>query len=225
MKLIISVVTGLLITSSPSMAENRLALGLTYGRFVPADWRVQGFGNFAFGSSAFGAGSASEWSTNLIYCQADWQIRFESGYRLHSLDSGLPQGPGSSAYKAELRVLPLSASFVMRTMSDYGKPAFFGGAGLEMAFISWDQQRIYYSNFGPPDEDRWESSGKPFGIHILGGFDYPLHKMLYLESELRYSYLARDWKLEAKTSGDEDVELKDINVGGTAMRFGLGYKF
>ncbi len=69
-----------------------------------------------------------------------------------------------------------------------------------------------------------KASSTPIGINFMVGFEYVLIGNVFLNGELGYEYAESDWELEISDS-DRSLELRDLNIGGTSLRLGLGYEF
>ncbi len=213
----------LMVMSSAEAKENRAVLGIQYGPFVPSDWKIQGKGDYVYSTSPFGAGNASDIAVYLAYAMPYWQIRFESGARLHSTKIKAA-APSLNSRNAKLNVYPATASAIFRTSGDYSKQSIYLGAGAGFYFASW-REEIYSGYQGSvTNHERWEGSSNPFGIHALVGFDLPFKGTWFIEGEVRYSYISSDWKLEDKVN-HYTMDFKNLNIGGTTLRFGAGYKF
>ena len=70
----------------------------------------------------------------------------------------------------------------------------------------------------------YKGSDVSFGAHFLAGVDFKMLRDFIFKSQFRYTYIQSEWQLEDQDS-DDKIDIYDLNIGGTSLRFGLGYNF
>lgn len=227
---VLSMILAALLTASSHSGESPFRIGLRTGVFIPQDWRVQGqaqINHLPDGSTEdwgiFGFGNGFDLSLYAEYNLGTFGLRLDSGFRLHNGRRFSTEDiSGRVDYESRLEVIPVELSMIYRMeVSDERISPYFGfGPGLYIS-RSEDKTLYNYSTFGRV----WEKGSKTvFGACVIAGLDYILPGGLFFGIECRYSYAPSDWKFENQDS-DSFIESKDLNIGGTSLKAGLGYRF
>jgi opacity protein-like surface antigen len=214
-----------------SAGENLYRFGLQIGPFIPNNWQIQGWtsvwrdrtGSITSGNlEGFGNGIDI-----ILYGQyrfGHWELRFDAGGRLlirRKLD--IVTENSETHYENRLIIYPFTLSFIRRAdiLNTFFSPYFGIGGGIY--FADWEEKYSYSS--GSSYRREWlKGSSAPFGVHFLAGIDYDLWRNLYLQFEYRYSYVDSDWELKDQDT-DEREKIRDLDIGGTSLKLGLGYSF
>ncbi len=214
-----------------SAGERQYRFGIQFGPFIPHNWQIQGWtsvwhdqdGSISSGRlEGFGNGIDI-----ILYGQyrfGHWELRFDAGGRLlikRKLD--IITENSETRYENRLIIYPFTLSFIRRTdiLNSFFSPYFGIGGGIY--FADWEEKYSY--SYGNSYGRTWlKGSSAPFGVHFLTGIDYHLWRNLYLQFEYRYSYAELNWELKYEDT-DEREEIKNLDIGGTSLKLGLGYSF
>ena len=218
----------LFFASTGISGESRFRVGFQLGPFIPADWQVQGqsttdHGIFFPSADFSGFGNGIDLILSLEYDLSSWGIRAESGVQLFEARK-LRYGTIGLQREFENRLLitPVVFSLIRQFNLDDQRLTPFFGIGGGVYFAEMETKRSYIT---VPYDRRWfkESSVLP-GFHFLAGFDYRIFKEFFAGFEYRYNYAVGDFHLE-NVDNDYTTNIYDLNLGGTSLRFGIGYKF
>ncbi len=214
-----------------SAGENLYRFGLQIGPFIPHHWQIQGWTSISRNQDGSITSGHLEGFGNgidiILYGQyrfGHWELRFDAGGRLllrRKLD--IVSGISETRYENRLIVYPFTLSFIRRTniLNTFFSPYFGIGGGIY--FADWEEKYSY--SYGNSYSRTWlKGSSAPFGVHFLTGIDYDLWRNLYLQFEYRYSYVESDWELKDQDT-DEREKIRDLDIGGTSLKLGLGYSF
>ncbi len=214
-----------------SAGEDLYRFGLQIGPFIPNNWQIQGWtsvwrdqnGSITSGNLE-GFGNGIDIIFYGQYRFGHWELRFDAGGRLltkRKLD--IITEYSDTRYENRLIIYPFTLSFIRRTdiLNSFFSPYFGIGGGIY--FADWEEKYSYSSSSSYRRE--WlKGSSAPFGVHFLTGIDYDLWRNLYLQFEYRYSYAELNWELKDQDT-DEREEIKNLDIGGTSLKLGLGYSF
>lgn len=214
-----------------SADENLYRFGLQIGPFIPNNWQIQGWTSAWHGQDGSISSGRIEGFGNgidlILYGQyrlGHWELRFDAGGRLlirRKLD--VITEYSETRYENRLIIYPFTLSFIRRTdiLNAFFSPYFGVGGGIYFADweekYSWSTQNSYSRTW-------LKGSSAPFGVHFLTGIDYDLWRNLYLQFEYRYSYAELNWELKNQDT-DEREKIKNLDIGGTSLKLGLGYSF
>lgn len=217
--------------SGVSAGENLYRFGLQIGPFIPHNWQIQGWtyiyrnqGGSISSGHLEGFGNGIDIILYGQYRFSHWELRFDGGGRLlirRKLD--MVDETSQTRYENRLIVYPFTLSFIRRTdiLNTFFSPYFGVGGGIY--FADWEEKYSY--SYGSTYNRTWlKGSSTPVGVHFLTGIDYDLWRNLYLQFEYRYSYVDSDWELKDQDT-DEREMIRDLDIGGTSLKLGLGYSF
>lgn len=200
------------------------ALGVHFGVFSPADWRIQ---ETYFPGSYYdfiGPGTGLEIDGSLAFIYDYWRFRLESGYRWHSNGYFYNTGWDSEMkIESEMKIVPIRASISRRIPSLLSKSSVFIGTGIGLNIASFKSIQTETLFGGTETITTIKDNTVVPELFMLAGFDIPLTKKFFIDAEIRYSYSHSDWKLEG--DGQHPVRLDDVNIGGTTMQVGIERRF
>jgi hypothetical protein len=200
------------------------SVGMHFGVFSPADWRIQ---ETYFPGSYYnfiGPGTGLEVDGSFAFIYDYWRFRLESGYRWHSngyfYDTGFES---EMKIESEMKVVPIRASISRKIPSLLCKSSVFIGAGTGLNIASFKSIQTETLLGGDKIITTIKDNTIVPELFMLAGFDIPLTNKFFIDAEIRYSYSHSDWKLEG--DGQHPVRLDDVNIGGTTMQIGLERRF
>ncbi len=170
-----------------------------------------------------GVGNGVDFSIYSNYYFSNWGVMLELGSRILPekkiyVESTSPEE--NEYYENSLVIFPITLSLMRKINISGSKIIPYFGLGVGV-YISELKQRHCFEGV----EGRWlAASSNPVGVHLLGGFDYPLAGNVLFGLELRCSYANADWEIKDIDRNDK-TELEDIDIGGMSFKAGLGYKF
>jgi len=222
----------ILISSGDLYAGDKLyRFGLQIGPFIPNNWQIQGWTSIwrdqdgsITGGNLEGFGNGVDIILYGQYRFRHWELRFDAGGRLlirRKLD--IITETSETRYENRLIIYPFTLSFIRRTdiLKTFFSPYFGIGGGIY--FADWEEKYSYSSGYSY--NRVWlKGSSAPFGVHFLTGIDYDLWWNLCLQFEYRYSYVELNWELKDQDT-DEREKIKNLDIGGTSLKLGLGYSF
>lgn len=205
-------------------------LSVQSGPFAPSDWMVQGYEKVTYygatdyrEADADGFGAGAEIIICGRYSEKDWAVLLDTGVRLHTNRKyAINTYGGWQRFENKLTVFPVCLSVIHEIGA--GDSAFkpYLGLGPGIYFSSWETKRFY--EYAPLYREWYKGSDTSFGAHFLVGLDYRLYRNFDLKMQYRYSFILSKWELENQDSGTT-VNLYDLNIGGTSLRFGIGFNF
>ena len=214
--------------TSAFSGESRFRAGFQLGPFIPADWQVQGqsvtdhAGGFP-SAELFGFGNGVDLILSLEYDLSSWSIRAESGVQLFERRK-LRYGTIGFQREYENRMVIIPVVFSLIRAIDLNDPRLspFFGIGGGVYFVDMETK---YRDISVPYNRTWLKESKVLpGFHLLAGFDYRIVKELFAGFEYRYNIAVGHFHLD-NVDNDQRINIYDLNVGGTSLRFGLGYRF
>jgi len=126
-------------------------------------------------------------------------------------------------YDGRLKIYSIEMVLIHRLADQNSSFAPYIGVGPGLYFADWEQKMT--REMAPDLEPSVrKASSTPIGINFMVGLEYALMGNVFLNGELVYEYAESDWELEISDS-DRSLELRDLNIGGTSLRLGLGYEF
>ncbi len=197
----------LFLASTVIAGDRSFTFGVQGGFFAPPNWAASDYSNLGQDFSGtyeyglyFGCRESDiEVRASAFLRKDDTFVRLynQFGYRLS----------GEGHY--QLITLNLSAIYHFRMMNPKWVP--YLGLGVSGIIPDGNQQ------------DMWRNltaakSHFPKGFHILGGFDISMNKSLFFSGELCYSYIRFRDSTHSYDGG------KVFGLGGTSLKFGIGYK-
>jgi len=219
----------LFLTPAGFSGENRFRVGFQAGPFIPADWQIQGQSETGHGGDNFpniqfsGFGNGTDLLLSIQYDFSSWGIRAESGVRLYEtrkLISGTLGLPVK--YENRMQVVPAVFSLVRQVRLNDPKLTPYFGIGGGSYFIDMQTK---YSISAFPNSGTWLKESKILlGFHTLAGFDYRVYDELFANFEYGYDFAVGDFRLD-NVDNDDYINIYDLNLGGTSLRFGVGYRF
>lgn len=206
------------------------ALCLYVGPFSPQEWAVKGEttedGSFGFNDYSWpsnrGFGDGFEYALSYERYRGKTGLRLELGARVHNNHGEYNNWWDNLKYKSRLTVLSAELDIIYR-MSKSGE-RFSPYVGFGPGFFIVDMNQKSKSQWSDSWDIEQSFRAPALGIRFLSGFDYTLYKNAFLGCELGYSFVERDFELE-NPNNDNIIKIHDLNVGGTSLRFGLGYRF
>lgn len=213
-----------------SASERHMRVGIRIGHFIPQDWLIQGPAETP-GSPYYwrgyrgtlGFGDGIDFGFQAGYYFPRWGLRLGLGARSNKKEAKLEEEFfwGIWDYKSKLKVYSVELILIHKLADDNSSFSPYIGIGPGLYIADWKQEIT--DMWGPEWEESLQNETAT-SISFLAGFDYPLIWSIFLNGELVYEYAEADW--EFKISGrDMKTELRDLNIGGTSLRLGLGYEF
>jgi hypothetical protein len=223
-------IVGLLVFlhAAASSGENRFRVGFQAGPFISADWQVQGqsvtdHGEFFSSLEFSGFGNGVDLMLSLQYDFSSWGVRTESGVQLFETRKLVYGSLGlRRKYENRMLIVPVVFSLIRNVELNAPRLSHFFGVGGGIYLIDMETK---YRYLRVPYNRMWlkESSVLP-GFHFLAGFDYRLFKKLFAGFEYRYNFAVGDFHLD-NVDNDQRTNIYDLNIGGTSLRLGFGYRF
>lgn len=215
---------------SASASDGHMRIGIRIGHFTPQDWLIQGPAETPgqphswqrYGGS-MGFGDGFDFGFQAGYYFPRWGLRLGLGARSLTKEAKVQQEFFWEIwdYKGKLKVYSIELILIHKLAGNNSSFSPYIGIGPGLYIADWEQEitGMWSPEWGGSLRDETAIS-----ISFLAGFDYPLIGSIFLNCELGYEYAESDWELEISDS-DRSVELRDLNIGGTSLRLGLGYEF
>ncbi len=213
---------------SASASDGHMRIGIRIGHFAPQDWLIQGPAETP-GSRQYwrgyggtlGFGDGIDFGFQAGYYFPRWGLRLGLGARSNTKEAKLQDLWGTWDYKGKLKVYSIELILIHKLAGDNSSFSPYIGIGPGLYIADWEQEitGMWSPEWGGSLRDETATS-----ISFLAGFDYPLIGNIFLNCELVYEYAESDWELEISDS-DRSLELRDLNIGGSSLRLGLGYEF
>jgi opacity protein-like surface antigen len=215
---------------SHASAKN-IKVGVQIGHFSPQDWIVQErfddgdgiyHGDFPYyGYSGFGNGI--DFQVNIQYDLGLWGLRLDFGRKSMSDRAVLEGGVSSFDWAGEMEIFSAKSFIINRLYGRHGDISPYLGVGAGICFGDFE---VTLTDRNHPDLPGWDSrsSSDPMVLGFLAGFDYALIANVILQCEFEYDCAESDWKLELSSIGGGS-EVRNLNIGGTTIRAGIGYGF
>ncbi len=231
-RLIIPVLLLLSISAlSASASDGHMRIGIRIGHFTPQDWLIQGPAetpgqpyNWQWYGGNMGFGGGIDFGLQAAYSFPKWGLRLGLGARSLTKEAKVRGMIWDTwDYDGRLQVYSIEIILIHRLAGQNSSFAPYIGVGPGLYFADWEQKMTREED---PDLGAYvqKASATPIGINFVVGFEYVLIGNVFLNGELGYEYAESDWELEISDS-DRSFELRDLNIGGTSLRLGLGYEF
>ena len=208
--------------------DKKFQVGIQLGPFIPQDYMVQGSSQITYSGSALqyavvnGFGYGNDLNLSVVYYFSDWGINLKSGARLlkNKLEVALPPNGDKDYFENTLTIIPVTLSLIDRLKLSDSKFVPYIGMGAGVLIAHWEEKHY------PENQTRlWlKGSANPVDFHFLAGFTFPIYYDLLFNGEIEYSYAPADWKIKNVDTTDE-VEMKNLNIGGVALKLGLAFRF
>ncbi len=224
----------------PSFANSKpgnYTFGLQGGLFSPKNWAIQGMSGYLDYWSGFGR--SYELDGYLGYNISDFELRLEAAQKWANSKSDYSHfNSFVRDGKDRLQVTSIDLSLICHFNTSNNKIIPYLGFGTGINFASWQHNLSYANpNYGdindpsyPHAEDfinqKVKGNSQPLGVHIRAGCEVPVNQRLYFSGEIKYSYISSSWSFK-----DDNGKIDDygkpirVSLGGTSMRFGIGYRF
>jgi outer membrane protein W len=214
-----------------SLARDKpLTVGIRYGLFIPQDRYINGSTAISCNEEGsptsgvvWGFGNGSDISVYVTYFFSNWGLMLEEGFR--SLENKVYLGytTGRDNYENSLTIYPITLSSIYKLPLSNSENFPYFGAGMGVYISNWEEitSQWRYEKF---HQAREEGSLTPIGFHFLAGYNLKVNYDLYANLEFRYSFINGDWNIENKDT-KRVIEYRNLNIGGTSLNIGLGYKF
>jgi hypothetical protein len=200
------------------------SLGVHCGLFSPADWRIQNNYYPGYNHRYIGVGNGQEIGGTIALIYDNWRFRLESGYRwqrnaYYEKDFWVNRLMDES----KLNIVPIKFSLSRRIITGlWNSTLYFGaGTGLNFAEFKYKHATIIAEEWTSYVTEKYNAIASEF--FILTGFDIPLSRGLFLQTEIRYSYCSSDWDLYY--DGFTTKKVENVNIGGTTLQLGLERRF
>jgi opacity protein-like surface antigen len=219
-----------LILAVPGVAEKPFQVSIQTGPFAPTDYMVHGnqsmLYNFPDGyisGTIMGFGTGVDLIISGQYRKGDWGVILDGGVRIHTnREFKINTYSGRRHFENNLTVIPVTVSVIHKIGIGDSRFTPFIGFGTGIYFSTWETKDVYeqfaYSRTW------YKGSDISPGAHFLVGLDYNIFQDFDLKAQYRYSYIYSDWELDDQDS-ENKIEIYDLNMGGTSLRFGIGYNF
>lgn len=216
---------------SASASDGHMRIGIRIGHFAPQDWLIQGPAetpgqpySWQWYGGNMGFGGDIDFGLQAAYCFPRWGLRLGLGARSLAKEAKVRGMIWETwDYDGRLQVYSIEMILIHRLADQNSSFAPYIGVGPGLYFADWEQKmtRERDPNLGAYVQ---KASATPMGINFMVGLEYVLIGNVFLNGELGYEYAESDWELEISDS-DRSFELRDLNIGGTSLRLGLGYEF
>jgi opacity protein-like surface antigen len=212
-------------------SDGHMKIGIRIGHFTPQDWLIQGPAetpgqpySWQWYGGNMGFGGGIDFGLQAAYCFPRWELRFGLGARSLAKEAKLRGMIWETwDYDGRLQVYSIEMILMHRLADQNSSFVPYVGAGPGLYFADWEQKMT--REMAPDLEPSVrKASSTPIGINFLVGLEYVLIGNIILNCEMGYEYAESDWELEISDS-DRNSELRDLNIGGTSLRLGLGYEF
>ena len=203
-------------------------ISLQSGIFIPQDWSVRGMQQISYSggspTSIFvtGFGQGNDITLSATYYYSDWGIMLKAGVRLMNNDLDMALAPDGlhDMYENHLTLFPITLNLVRRMSFPEGKVTPYFAFGFGAYYTEWEQK-----HFPEGGTRTWtKGSSVPVGINICSGLDYAFYHDLIVNFEVDYSYILASLKIKNVDTNDE-VEMKNLNLGGVTFKLGLAFRF
>ncbi len=210
----------ILLTFGASANNNRNTFGLQAGIFMPQNWPMQG--ELRYPGVWTGYTSAFDFAMYMGHYFSDSELRFEIGTRQSRsiFSTEIPWGPKID--RNDLLVVSFDFSYIYHIKYQYSKVAPYLGIGTGINFAQWKPKYhdYYYDN------NSTKSTSYPLDIHFLGGIEFPINDNVFINGEIKYSYVSTTWKFNSRySSGSILKKLDNVSLGGTSLKIGIGRRF
>jgi hypothetical protein len=217
---------------SASASEGHMRIGIRISHFTPQDWLIQGPAetpgqpySWQWYGGNMGFGGGIDFGLQAAYSFPKWGLRLGLGARSLAKEAKVWEGMMMETwdYDGRLQVYSIEMILIHRLADQNSSFAPYIGVGPGLYFADWEQKMTRERD---PDLGAyvWKASSTPIGINFMVGFEYVLIGNVFLNGELGYEYAESDWEFEISDSG-RSLEMRDLNIGGTSLRLGLGYEF
>ena len=216
---------------SASASDGHMRIGIRIGHFAPQDWLIQGPAetpsrpySWQWYGGSMGFGGGIDFGLQAGYYFPRWGLRLGLGARSLTKEAKL-RGMMWELwdYDGRLKIYSIEMVLIHRLADQNSSFAPYIGVGPGLYFADWEQKMT--REMAPDLEPSVrKASSTPIGINFMVGLEYALMGNVFLNGELVYEYAESDWELEISDS-DRSLELRDLNIGGTSLRLGLGYEF
>ncbi len=227
-----------IIASMPSLAisgPSRFVIGLQGGMFMPqndqADNQLSIFGNWN------GLGSTDDISGYLGYYFSDIEMRLESGYRRDKFQAEIWNNTRSLN---TFKIIPFELSAIYHSKYFIGKIEPYIGIGAGIYWVKWntgiikslqnDPHGDFLQVIDPVAAQSYED--KAIGAHLIAGAEWNLVSKIFLSGDIKFTRVSANWQIKYTVQpapwGGDLYTVRDrikITIGGTSMRFGIGYRF
>jgi opacity protein-like surface antigen len=210
---------------------NTMRIGLQIGHFSPQDWVIQerfddgsriphgGYPYYRYG----GFGGGIELGFGARYDFDLWGLRLDLARKAMCDDAIVHDFFSSFDWTGKMTVYSVKFFFIQRfSGGTKGISPYLGvGTGVHFAEFEVNITNRFYLGLPPTI---YEGSSNPLVLSFVAGFDYSLVWKLTLDCEFEYDFAESDWKLDSSVPGLES-EIRNLNIGGTTIRVGIGYGF
>lgn len=219
-----------IIPQSVYSSRGEFQISVQSGPFAPADWMVQGYEEIDYDYNsgfrdayATGFGAGADIAICGRYSKSDWGVILDTGVRLHTnrkftINTSL----GSRKFENKLTVVPVTISIIYKIKTGESRFTPYLGLGPGIYFSTWETKDFYISNIFI--REWYKGKNTSVGAHFLVGMDYRFYRRFELKMQYRYSFILSKWVLDDQDSQDT-LDIFDLNLGGTSLRFGIGYNF
>ncbi len=221
-----------LILSSANLysQQKKFYVGLQGGVFFPSSDIVYGYQTilyengspYALGAQGFGSGG--DFNLRFQYFPSNLGIHFDGGARILRRHISLALAPNGDdvEYDNTLDLFPVELGLVYRFSFEKNNVLPYYSAGI-CGYYGMMEIKHFVEN-GAQD---W-SAGNTFSMgiyHALGIYIAIYHDLL-LNTEIKMNFASGNWELEDQNEGvDETTKFEKLNIGGTAFKFGLAFRF
>jgi len=200
------------------------------GPVAAGGWLVQGSQQIEFDAStgfksanALGFGTGIDLVVAGEYSKSNWGILIDTGVRLHNRRKfKINTSMGKQNFENKLTMVPVTLSYIHKIKTVESRLSSFMGFGTGAYFSWWETKDYLYSDLFM--RDWYKGSDISFGAHFLAGLDFKIYRDFLFKSQYRYTYIQSKWEIEDQDS-DDRIDIYDLNIGGTSLRFGVGYDF
>lgn len=209
--------TVLLLAGELSAAESSNYGALKLGYFMPNNDSdgLEDFDNRGCIGLAFGHKFSKQFAVEIGYEYYSTEGDFYESLTLEDADTGdLVHGILSEEDKITVWTVPVTAKILFPVSNEL---TGFLGAGIGFynvkgeSDVTWSASGYYPVNVGSMSD-----TGNCYGFHLVAGADLAISSNAALGLELKWSKAEQE--LEGEIDGEE-IELDDINVGGTTINF------
>jgi len=226
-----SIVLLLLVVSNPA-AERSFQISVQAGPIAPGDWMVQGDqwveydALTGFGYPVVrGFGNGVDLVLNGEYYFSDWGLMLDAGVRLHTQRKvGVNTLQGRHYFENRLIIVPISFSIIHKIEMKGSRVIPILGFGPDIYFSRWETKDYRYYTY-LFYRDWYKGDNLSFGAHFFAGLDFNIYyPSFFVKTQCRYTFVRSNWELDDQDS-DNKTKIDDLNIGGTSLRFGIGYSF
>lgn len=228
---LMAVITFILLSVQDNTAQDKkFDVGIQNGFFLPSDSYIRGYQivTYVNGSptnivcSGFGTGAILNLYAKYLFSNSTG-LMLETGVNLftqNKIELALAPIGETDMYENKLTIFPIQLSLLHNINIAESKFIPYLGAGVGV-YISEMEQKHY-----PENATRtWLKSNKvPVGVLFISGFSFPIYHDLMINFQFTYNYASADWKIE-NVDNDSEFEFKNLNIGGTSLKLGIGFRF